>query len=236
VITIGEDVIVDPPAVDEIITVGLDAPVADSATIMQTGWMGTAPQTPATTDPSVPPMLPVPADTASAAPELADPELAAPLTAPVASEPAAPESAAPESAAPVVTADSTTIADTATGAPAMVAAAAPAAPADGVPHLPSPENLPPGTTTASTAPPSNPNVSYLKDVWRAIQNDEIDRSGLLMALAQRSFTAPVTNDVAVPAAPVNSGQTAPVATDQPAPLNDADPLLLPVPADVPVAE
>jgi hypothetical protein len=144
----------------------------------------------------------------------------------------------------VVTADSTTIADTATGAPAMVAAAAPAAPADGVPHLPSPENLPPGTTTASTAPPSNPNVSYLKDVWRAIQNDEIDRSGLLMALAQRSFTAPVTNDVAVPAAPVNSGQTAPVnsgqtapvATDQPAPLNDADPLLLPVPADVPVAE
>jgi hypothetical protein len=198
VITIGEDVIVDPPAVDEIITVGLDAPVADSATIMQTGWMGTAPQTPATTDPSVPPMLPVPADTASAAPELADPELAAPV----------------------------------------------AAPPDGVPHLPSPENLPPGTTTASTAPPTNPNVSYLKDVWRAIQNDEIDRSGLLMALAQRSFTAPVTNDVAVPAAPVNSGQTAPVnsgqtapeATDQPAPLNDLDPLLLPVPADVPVAE
>jgi len=244
VITIGEDVIVDPPAVDEIITVGLDAPVADSATIMQTGWMGTAPQTPATTDPSVPPMLPVPADTASAAPASA-----APLTAPAASEPAAPESAAPESAAPesaapVVTADSTTIAGNDTGAPAMVAAAAPAAPPDGVPHLPSPENLPPGTTTASTAPPTNPNVSYLKDVWRAIQNDEIDRSGLLMALAQRSFTAPVTNDVAVPAAPVNSGQTAPVnsgqtapeATDQPAPLNDLDPLLLPVPADVPVAE
>jgi hypothetical protein len=239
VISIGEDVIVDPPAVDEIITVGLDAPVADSATIMQTGWMGTAPQTPATTDPSVPPLLPVPADTASAAPELADPALAAPVAAP-----AAPASAAPESAAPVVTADSTTISGTATGAPAMVAAAAPAAPPDGVPHLPSPENLPPGTTTASTAPPTNPNVSYLKDVWRAIQNDEIDRSGLLMALAQRSFTAPVTNDVAVPAAPVNSGQTAPVnsgqtapeATDQPAPLNDPDPLLLPVPADVPVAE
>ena len=225
VITIGEDVIVDPPAVDEIITVGLDAPVADSATIMQTGWIGTAPQTPATTDPAVPPLLPVPADTDSAAPASAAPALAAPATAPAASE----------SAAPVVTADSTTMAGTATGAPAMVAAAAPAAPADGVPHLPSPENLPPGTTTASTAP-TNPNVSYLKDVWRAIQNDEIDRSGLLMALAQRSFTAPVTNDVAVPAAPVNSGQTAPVATDQPAPLNDPDPLLLPVPADVPVAE
>ena len=239
VITIGEDVIVDPPAVDEIITVGLDAPVADSATIMQTGWNGTAPQTPATTDPAVPPLLPVPADTALAAPASADPALAAPATAPAASE-----SATPESAAPVVAADSTTIAGTATGAPAVVAAAAPAAPADGVPHLPSPENLPPGTTTASTAPPTNPNVSYLKDVWRAIQNDEIDRSGLLMALAQRSFTAPVTNDVAVPAAPVNSGQTAPVnsgqtvpvATDQPAPLNDPDPLLLPVPADVPVAE
>jgi resuscitation-promoting factor RpfA len=231
VITIGEDVIVDPPAADEIVTIGLDAPVADSATIMQTGWMGTAPQAPATTDPSVPPLLPVPADTASAAPELADPALAAPVAVPE-----APASAAPASAAPVVTADSTTISGTATGAPAMVAAAAPAAPADGVPHLPSPENLPPGTTTASTAPPTNPNVSYLKDVWRAIQNDEIDRSGLLMALAQRSFTAPVTNDVAVPAAPVNSGQTAPEATDQPAPLNDPDPLLLPVPADVPVAE
>ena len=64
----------------------------------------------------------------------------------------------------------------------------------GVPHLPSPDNLPPGTSDEPIGPASNPNVSYLKELWGALKNQEIDRNDLLVALAQRSFTAPVPGD------------------------------------------
>ncbi len=70
--------------------------------------------------------------------------------------------------------------------------------AAGVPHLPSPDNPPPGTSTEPVGP-SNPNVSYLKEVWRALQNKQIDREDLLLALAQRSFTGQIPVDGAAPA-------------------------------------
>jgi hypothetical protein len=70
--------------------------------------------------------------------------------------------------------------------------------AAGVPHLPSPDNPPPGTTTEPVGPAGNPNVSYLKDLWHALQNKEIDREDLL--LAQRSFTGPIPADGTAPAA------------------------------------
>ena len=69
----------------------------------------------------------------------------------------------------------------------------------GVPHLPSPDNLPPGTSDEPIGPASNPNVSYLKELWGALKNQEIDRNDLLVALAQRSFTAPVPGDAVTPA-------------------------------------
>jgi hypothetical protein len=46
------------------------------------------------------------------------------------------------------------------------------APPDGVPHLASPDALPPGSTLDPTDNDS-PNVSYLKDLWQAVQNHEI---------------------------------------------------------------
>jgi hypothetical protein len=74
-----------------------------------------------------------------------------------------------------------------------------AVPATGVPHLPSPDNPPPGTSTVPAGQPGNPNVSYLRDLWQALRNDQIDRNDLLLALAQRSFTGQIPVDGTAPA-------------------------------------
>ena len=64
-------------------------------------------------------------------------------------------------------------------------------PPEGVPHLSSPENLPPGTTVdPSQLPPRSPNVTYLKELWHAIQTQEITGQGALLALTQRPLTTP----------------------------------------------
>jgi len=126
--------------------------------------------------------------------------------------------APPAPADPAVTPAAPT---TPVAAPAAVAASAPAAggtvaaaaPADGVPHLPSPDNPPPGTST-DPGQADNPNVSYMKELWHALQNEEIDRNDLLLALAQRSFTAPIPVDAAAPAPapiPVEAAAPAPPA-------------------------
>jgi hypothetical protein len=81
---------------------------------------------------------------------------------------------------------------------AVVPAAASATPPEGVPHLPSPDAPPPGTST-DPGQAANPNVSYVKELWHALQNQQIDRNDLLLALAQRSFTGPVPVDGATPA-------------------------------------
>src|SRR5258708_4564924 len=48
------------------------------------------------------------------------------------------------------------------------------APPNGVPHLASPDALPPGSTMDPTAKGNDsPNVSYLKDLWQAVQNHDI---------------------------------------------------------------
>jgi resuscitation-promoting factor RpfA len=58
-----------------------------------------------------------------------------------------------------------------------------------MPHLVSPENLPPGTTTAPQGPNQSANVTYLKEIWHAIQTQEISGSDALLALTQRPLTA-----------------------------------------------
>lgn len=93
---------------------------------------------------------------------------------------------------------------------------------DGIPHLTSPDNPPPGTSTEPVGPQSGPNVSYLKELWHAVQTQEISKNDALMALAQRPMTTPVTNDPrmgSVPAAPAD-----PAAPE------------VPVPADAPPAQ
>ena len=100
----------------------------------------------------------------------------------------------------------------------------------GVPHLPSPNNLPPGTAGDPVASSDNPNVSYLKDLWHAYQDNQIDRNELLLGLAQRSFTAPVPGSATSTVAPATQGTMAP-ATQGAAQISD--PLIVP-PAPVPV--
>jgi hypothetical protein len=60
-----------------------------------------------------------------------------------------------------------------------------AAPPAEVPHLTSPQNLPPGTTDAPVGPPEGRGVSYLRELWHAIQNQNVSMSDALLLLAQR---------------------------------------------------
>ncbi len=73
--------------------------------------------------------------------------------------------------------------------------AAPAAgqlpvPAEGVPHLASPENLPPGASEVPVGPNESANVTYLRELWHAVQTQEISGGDMLLALAQRPMTSP----------------------------------------------
>ena len=91
----------------------------------------------------------------------------------------------------------------------------------GVPHLPSPDNPPPGTSDDPVAGTDSPNVSYLKDLWKAVQNQELSRSDLLLALAQRSFTSPIPGGDAPGALPGPADGSAPLLVPVTAPAPDA---------------
>ncbi|MGE2721277.1 transglycosylase family protein, partial [Mycolicibacterium celeriflavum] len=81
----------------------------------------------------------------------------------------------------------------------------PAVPVDaGVPHLASPENLPAGTTVDRTqAGTDSPNVSYLKEIWHAIQTQDITGKDALLALTQRPLTTPDAPGGQAPNLPVD---------------------------------
>ncbi|BBY64805.1 transglycosylase family protein [Mycolicibacterium helvum] len=72
---------------------------------------------------------------------------------------------------------------------------------DGVPHLTSPENLPPGTSDQPEGPQDGPNVTYLKELWHAIQTQQVSKGDALLALTQRPLNTPVTNDPSMGVAP-----------------------------------
>jgi hypothetical protein len=62
----------------------------------------------------------------------------------------------------------------------------PAATPTGVPHLMSPENLPPGTTTnAPVGPSQGRGLSYLQDLWHAVQTQDVSMKDALLLLTQR---------------------------------------------------
>lgn len=220
---------------------------ADDATMVQAGWNGGFAQAPAPADPAVPPVVPT-----TVAPLPVAPLPVAPVpVAPVPVDGSVTAAGAPGDPAttgttltPLVT---TTVIEPGTAdgtglAPVDLTTVTVAAPADGVQHLPSPDSLPPGTSDEPVGPQTNPNVSYLKDLWQAIQNDEVDRSDLLLALSQRSLTSPVpggTNSSAVMAdgsapAPIPVNGSAPVLI----PVDGSAPVLIPgsEPAPAPVAE
>jgi hypothetical protein len=115
--------------------------------------------------------------------------------------------------------------------PAPEAPAAPAAPAaapltppDVVSHLPSPENLPPGTTLAA---PENPKLGYLREIWQAVRGKDVSASDALLLIAQRPGDPGKIAD----SVPSNQGPTAPpaVAPDQAPPAPPAETPAPPVP-------
>lgn len=143
----------------------------------------------------------------AAAPQaLADPVAPAPPPAP----PAPPVSAAVTAAAAPAPAP--------LPAPAPAAAPVPSEP-EGVSHLASPDTLPPGTTLDPTGRGNeSPNISYLKDLWHAVQSQEISgKEALIMGLAQRGMNTPIPNQVPGPNVPNAPAAPAPVAPAPPAP-------------------
>ncbi len=58
---------------------------------------------------------------------------------------------------------------------------------NGVPHLPSPDNLPPGTTedSPSQQPGQGPNMTYLRELWQAVKTQQISPHDALLGLSQR---------------------------------------------------
>lgn len=90
---------------------------------------------------------------------------------------------------------------------------------EGMPHLASPDALPPGSTMdPAVGRDETPNVSYLKDLWHAVQNQEISgKEALILGLAQRGMNTPYPDQAPGPNVPVAPVAPAPVPTP-PAPV------------------
>jgi hypothetical protein len=107
-------------------------------------------------------------------------------------------------------------------------------PPDGIPHLASPDAPPPGSTMDPTVNGAeSPNVSYLKDLWQAVQEHDISgKEALMMGLAQRGMNTPYPDQAPGPTVPITPGDALPPA-DPAAPLPPGAPLppapLLPPP-------
>jgi len=189
---------------------GAPVPAPEGAPVPE----GAAPQAPEVL-PAPAPQDGVPAPEGAPAPAAPAPAAPAPQggtpVAPAAPAPAAPAPAAPAPAPgapgapqPEIISISNTVVDPGQTVTIDAVAASSAASAiqlqDGVQHLPSPQAPPPGTST-DPAQAGNPNVSYLKELWHAVQNQEIDKNDLILALAQRSFTGPIPGDATPEPAP-----------------------------------
>jgi hypothetical protein len=97
----------------------------------------------------------------------------------------------------------------------------PLLPPDGTPHLASPDALPPGSTMEPQDRDS-PNVSYLKDLWQAVQNHEISgKEALVMGLAQRGMNTPIPDQAPGPNVPISPVDPALAPPPAPAPLPPA---------------
>lgn len=90
---------------------------------------------------------------------------------------------------------------------APVAGADPAAPepppdpasSEGVPHLARPDNLPPGSS--STPPPEGRGLGYLRDLWHAVQTQEVSGANALLLFTQRPMNPDANSPRGLPAGP-----------------------------------
>jgi hypothetical protein len=104
--------------------------------------------------------------------------------------------------------------------------ALPAPPPAEVPHLLSPENLPPGTSDVPVDPPESRGTSYLRDLWHAVQTQDISGKDALLLLTQRPLdpNAMPTNGMPTgPQAPPGTPQTDALAPAPVAPAPDGPP-------------
>lgn len=91
---------------------------------------------------------------------------------------------------------------------------------EGVPHLPSPEALPPGSTMDPSvlAGGESPNVSYLRDLWHAVQNQELSgKEALLLGISQRNLNTPIPAQAPGPNVPVTPAVPGPAPAPVPVP-------------------
>jgi resuscitation-promoting factor RpfA len=115
--------------------------------------------------------------------------------------------ASPASADPVIPLPPPAPADPAVPPPApqdttiQAAGTDPAAPPEGVPHLPSPENLPPGTTVTPVDQGQPRSLGYLRDLWHAVQTQEVSGKDALLLLTQRPMNANAAPPPGMPANP-----------------------------------
>ncbi len=99
------------------------------------------------------------------------------------------------------------------GPPPAVPLAADAAPPAEVPHLVSPENLPPGTSMTPVGPQQSTGQSYLRELWHAVQTQEVSGKDALLLLTQRPLSATATPP---PGLAANPAQPMPAAPPPPA--------------------
>ncbi len=208
-----------------------EAPVDDAALNVQSAAFEVpAPEAPAPA-PAPDPLAPLPAPEAPA--DVALPEAPAPLDAipapdapapapadlpPAPADAGVPPADVPAPVEPVII--DTALAPVADVANQTVSGQLPTV--EGMPHLASPENLPPGTTETAEGPKDGPNVSYLRELWHAVQTQEVSGNDALLALAQRpmnspepaQFGPPAPNTPLVPAA--DQAEAAPLVPLPPA--------------------
>ena len=157
------------------------------------------PGVPVPPPPVVAPALPGPAPAAPPAQPVTAPAPFVPAAAP------APETPASSAAGPV---------------------AGDAAPPGETPHLVSPENLPPDT---SMVPQQSTKGSYLRDLWHAVQTQEVSGKDALLLLTQRPMSA---NATPPPGLSANPAQQMPAAPPS-APGEPLPPAAVPPPAPAP---
>jgi resuscitation-promoting factor RpfA len=189
-----------PPIEDTIVAAADSWDVAPAPADQPEVW---AQHAPVPLDPVLPPLPPAPAPPAPGAVAAPAPDPLAPLNAVNVPGPAF---------------------DAANQAVTDPAAALPVLP-DGVPHLASPDSLPPGSTMDPAANGADsPNVSYLKDLWQAVQNHDISgKEALIMGLGQRGMNTPYPQQAPGPNVPVTPPPADPAAPPPP----DAPPILPP---------
>ena len=104
-----------------------------------------------------------------------------------------------------------------------------ALPPNGIPHLASPDALPPGATMdPALSGADSPNVSYIRDLYHAVQNQDISgKEALLLGLSQRGMNTPYPDQAPGPNVPTSPGDA--VAP----PAAPGDPALLLPPAPTP---